>query len=254
MRVLLLALLLLPFAAFAEGVPAGFPPAAIWLSKTELRDGDSAVIYTVVYNSSTEAVAGNVVFLMGGEPLGTRSFNVASGETEIVSLPWTAKEGSRSFSARIEGSSALSSTASGTTTVSVSPPPPPPPGVVEAIETAGTVKETIDTATPVVASIASSTYATTEGIRESTVRALERLASSTTPKGEVLGAEDQITPEENAGASFDIGKTIQNIWSAILNVLLFIARSPIWFYLLVLFVVIVVLSFVRTALSDRRRD
>lgn len=251
---LALLLLLLPFGAIAADVPAGFPQSAIWLSKTDLKDGDSAVIYTVVYNSSPAALAGDVVFLMDGAAIGTRSFSVRSGETEIVSLPWTAKEGSRALSARIEGAPGIDSTTAGTTTVSIAPPPPPPPGVSETIAAADTVKETIDTATPAVTSFASSTFATTEGIRESAIRALERIASSTTPKGEVLGAEDDATPEENAASSFDIGATIQNLWQWILGVLLFIARSPIWFYLLVLVVVIILLGFVRTALSDRRRD
>jgi hypothetical protein len=252
MRYAFLLFLLAPTFAFAA-IQAGFPTAPLWLSKTDIIDGESIVIYTVLYNSSEESLTGDVEFLVDGELIGTKGVSAAAGTTQIVSEDWTAKEGSHAFSARLVGAdAALTSTVTGTTTVSVAAKPPPPEPVVKTIAAAGALEQAIASTTPVVQEFASTTFATTESIREKAVSALEKLASSTAPQGEVLGAADEqpVSAEENAAASFDIGSWIQNIWQAILGALLFVARSPLWFYIAAAFVLFLIIQFVRAALSD----
>lgn len=260
-RLFILLLLAFPALTFADTIPAGFPSTPLWLSKTALTEGDSVTIHTVVFNSSTSSLSGSVVFLVDGAILGSKTFSVSPGTNELVSYPWTAKQGSHQFSARLDGvsgaSDSLSSTATATTTVSVLAPPPPPESVTKTVEAANAVSETVQTATPIITNIASSTFATTEGIRESAVAALEKLASSTThttkPEGEVLGAEDyEAQMQANANKAFDIGATIQNMWQGLLSFLLMIFRSSFWFYVFVAAIIAILIAFVRTALSDRK--
>lgn len=255
MRFLALIGLFLPLAAFAAA-PAGFPSSSLWLSKTSLTGGESVIIYTVIYNSSDEPLTGALEFLVDGTSIGAKEVSAAPGTTQIVSREWTAAEGSHAFSARLTGANTeVAASFTGTTTVSVAPKPPPPESVVKTVEAAAMLEQTIASTTPIVQNFASTTFATTESIRESAVKALEKLASTTT-KGEVLGAADEapaVTAEENAARAFDIGGWIQNIWHALLGALLFIARSSLWFYVAVGTVVLFVFLFVRTALSDRRR-
>ncbi|HYE23061.1 MAG TPA: hypothetical protein VEA92_01250 [Candidatus Paceibacterota bacterium] len=256
MRFLVL-FLTLPAFALAAPVPAGFPTSSLWLSKTELTDGESVSIYTVVYNSSDEPLTGSVEFMVDSEVVGAKSITAAPGTTQVISQAWTADEGTHAFSARLTGSTEeLSQTVTGTTTVAVAPKPPPPEAVQKTVEAASAVEAAIASTTPIVQNIASTTFATTESIRESAVKALEKLASSTTPTGEVLGIEDEqtaLSPEENAAQSFDIGGWIQNVWQAIIAALLFLARSPLWFYVAIGTVLFFVILFVKTALSDRGR-
>lgn len=256
MRLIAFLMLLMPVAALAAPVPAGFPSSSLWLSKTELTDGESVTIYTVVYNSSANPLSGDISFLVDGQLIGEKDVNIAPGTTQIVSHGWSAEEGTHAFSAKLTGSvDDLAASITGTTTVSVAEKPPPPEAVIKTVETAGAVQAAIASTTPIVQNIASTTFAKTESIREQAVAALERIASSTAPKGEVLGAEDEaaITPDENAARSFDIGTWIQNIWQAILGALLFIARSKLWFYAAVGAVILLILMFLKAALSGRDR-
>lgn len=258
MHFLLLLALLLPVPGLAAEVPAGFPTSSLWLSKTALTDGEGVTIYTVVYNSSDRSLTGSVDFMVDGTVIGAKSVSAAPGTTHILTQTWTATEGTHAFSARLSGSiEGLSHTATGTTTVTVAAKPPPPEAVVKTVEAAGAVQAAIASTTPVIENIASSTFAQIESIRESAVRALEKLASSTTPKpqGEVLGAGDEaapLSPEENATRAFDIGGWIQNMWQALLGALLFVARSPLWFYGAVGFVIFLILMFLKTAFSRDR--
>ena len=254
MRFLALIGLLLPLAAYAAPIPAGFPTSSLWLSKTELTDGESVTIYTVIYNSSDAALVGEVEFLVDGTLIGTKGVEAKAGTTQIVSENWTAAEGSHAFSAHLTGvDEEIAATVTGTTTVAVAAKPPPPEAVVKTVAAASALEQTIASTTPIVQNFASTTFASTESFREKTVAALEKLASTTASKGEVLGAEDEqpISAEENAAAAFDIGGWVQNIWQAILGALLFIARSPFWFYVAVAVVLFFLLQFARAALSDR---
>ncbi len=255
MRALALILLLAPSLVSAATVPAGFPTSSLWLSATELTDGESVTIHTVVYNSSSEPLMGSIEFLVDGAVIGAKSVSTAPGATDLFSENWTAREGAHEFSARLTGSiEDLAKASTGTTSVTIAPKPPPPESVQKTVEAVGAVEAAIASTTPIVQNFASTTFATTESIRESTVRALEKLASTTAPKGEVLGAEDEaaLSPEENAAASFDIGSWLQNIWQAVLGGLLFIARSPLWFYVAVAVVLVILVQFFKTSMADRR--
>lgn len=257
MRLSLL-ILLFPIAALAAEIPAGFPSSSLWLSKLSPTIGEEITIHTVVYNSSDAPISGSVVFTDKDAVLGTKSFQIPTGATQVISQTWKAVEGEHEFSAHLDGvsgaSDTLSSTAAAKVSLTIEPPPPPPPAPepVSSEPETPTLADTLASSSPAVSEVTSSTFAVAEGIRASALVALERIASSTT-KGEVLAAEDHATtPEENVAKSFDIGATIQNMWQALLGVLLLIFRSPILFYVFVAFVLFFLLSFVRAMLTDRK--
>lgn len=228
--------------------PAGFPTTPVWLSKDAPTAGDAVTLYTVVYNASDTPLTGEVSFSVGTTTVATKKVSVAPGASEIVSAPWTALEGAYTFSATLSGSAVASSTTA-TSSVSVAkkpPPPPPPPAVIETLESAAAVTDVFASTSPIVRDTASTTIRTAEQIRATAVMALEKLASST------AAAPREKTPEENADALFDVGATIQNIWNALVAALLYVARSPLLFYIGVAVVAFVLLSFIRTLLSERR--
>ncbi len=250
---LLLLLLTFPLLTYGASIPAGFPSSSLWLSKLAPTVDEVVTIHTVVYNSSTDSLSGSVVFLVDDTSIGSKAFTSAPGTTQIVSHPWTASAGTHVFSARIDGitgsSDTLEATLSATTSVTVATPPPPTEstgGSSSAREISGAVKGALDVVTPTVSSFASTTFATGENIRASAIVALEKLASSTTPKA----TPEITTPEENVKKSFDVGATIQNMWQALLAFLLMIFRSSFWFYVFVAGILFLLLAFVRSAFGS----
>lgn len=254
MRTLALLMLLLPLPLFAA-VPAGFPSEGVWLSKTAPVAGDSVTLYTVVYNSTDTAIAGSVVFLIDNASIATKSFSAPAGTTQIVSVPWSATQGAHQLSARIEGVSSLelSKLASGTTTISVAAPPPPPEAVTATIAAADAASALVASTTPIVQSVASTTATVAEDFRMQTLSALTALASSTAPKGEVLGASDEAVSEESAEPSSPgLMSYVGGAWQWLLALLIAIASSPWWFYLTLAVVAFLIISFLRAALRERR--
>ncbi|MBP6868764.1 MAG: hypothetical protein KBC16_01500 [Candidatus Pacebacteria bacterium] len=245
--------------AHAESVPAGFPQSSVWLSKTNLITGDGATIYTVVYNSSGSSLQGTVVFLVDGKPVGSKPWSAAPGTTEIISQTWAATEGEHSITAKIEGltgsSVPLTTLQTSTTTVSVLPPPAPSELVTDTQVAVDTIAGTLGDTAPIVADIASTTSNIAEDIRGSVVDALTSLASSTAPKGEVLGAEDY-QAQEGAPAKENLVDQIasgaQKLLHAVVSALLIVASSPLWFYLALLILLIVLIQFARMVGRERK--
>ena len=188
LRFLILALFLLlfafPFVSRAEvsSISAGFAKHSIWISRTHVVAGDSVNIFTVLYNSSDNSISGDVIFAIDSATIGTKNFTLGAGETQTVSLPWVAKAGDHTVSARIgkaletntnTATSVLNQT-TGNITVSIEAPPPPS----QASLVLGAVTSAIATGaastTPVVASALKSFYGTTESFRLEAKSALEK--------------------------------------------------------------------------------
>ena len=266
--VLLAALLFTALPALADSVPAGFPPGSLWLSATNATSGNTLTIYTVVYNSSASLVSGDVVFSMDGATLGTKHFDADPGTTQIVSEAWTAVAGTHSFSAQIQNSSSggLSNTTTGSVSVRVAAPPPPPAVVTNTIETASAAQSIAASTTPILQNIASTTLATTEGIRAAGLTELQNLAAaasssaaSSTISGKVLGISDyqpqgtDTSVTASAGLS-SIGTLLNGAWRGALGFLIVIFSSKLWFYILLFVVLFVVYKFFRVAFSDRKKN
>src|SRR3989338_7312398 len=175
-----------PFVSLADtGPSAGFAPS-IWMSRTNVVAGESVNIFTVLYNSSDNPISGDVIFTVDSASIGTKDFTLASGETQIVSWPWTAKVGSHTVSARIEKAVGVSESANvlnqtaGNITVSIDAPPPPSPAAQVLNTVTSAIEAGVASSAPAVMSALASLYDTAESFRVGAKSALEKQVAGTT--------------------------------------------------------------------------
>ncbi len=91
-----------PARAQAAAENVGFIPSNIWYSKEPFFDGDKIRIYTVIYNSSGQDIAGTVAFYDNGTEIGTTNFSIAQGRVQDLWIDWTAAVGPHTISASIK--------------------------------------------------------------------------------------------------------------------------------------------------------
>jgi len=172
----------------ADSLSAGFAPNSVWLSRTNALAGDSINIFSVLYNSSDSSIIGDLVFTVDGISVGTKSFTVGSGETQIESLPWTARVGKHTISAKIEkvldsntkNTVNVLNQTTGSVTVNFENPPPPPPPTPPSETTkvlsgiVSTIQNAISASAPIIADTAKTVYNTTESMRTQAKSALNK--------------------------------------------------------------------------------
>ncbi len=246
-----LAFLFLSVPVFAaETISAGFAPSSLWISKTNLIEGDSAIIFTVLYNSSNASLSGDVIFTIDTVSIGIKHFTLDAGATEIESLSWTARTGSHTLAARIENvidaakvKTSLKNASTVTISVVVAAPPPPAP--------AATSAPMVDGVVPVIQNAGKTIYTATENARTAGAASLANaLKSSTSTKnGSVLGVQTQNLSSPANPANDSI---FAKMWRGLLSILLFIFNSQILFYILLLFVLYVFYKLVRVMFGDRK--
>ncbi len=216
-------------------VNAGFPTGSIWASKTQATAGDSITIFTVLYNSGTNDVKGSAAFKVDGAVVATKSFNVDTGSSEILSTSWTAQKGTHIASATIQKATDgqtnetvnVSSATTGTVTIIVAAAPPPSV-LNQAAAAAGAV---ITSSTPVVENAAQHIYSATENLRQSGINYLEGQLATTTPRfqREVLGTSTE-NIQSTGGTAGDSSSPPSGWWSWLAAVALVIFSSPLLFY------------------------
>ncbi len=233
-----------PTARASESMAAGFVPGTLWISQSAPRAGTPVKISTVVYNSSQTALDGSVTFSADGVIVGSAPFSLGVGESAIESTAWTPTEGQHALKASIESvidrktkkAATIAQTAATPLSVLVLPEAPKAPAL-EAIDAA---QSAVASSTPVVASIVSTASNTTESIRKAGESYLATLAgestgsgavaSSTKPKGSVLGASTEVV---------DATTTVPtSMGSKFAKALLPLFRYPALFYPVFLFLVL----------------
>lgn len=245
-RLLLLALLLCAPLAQAADIPAGFPPSPVWLSESTPTAGTEVRIYTVVYDSSTDAIEGSITFSVDGVSIGSVPFSLAAGATAVKSLEWTATEGTHQVGASITAVDARSknpilvaNAVAATTTVSVLPTPETSGAVVAVTNATNLVSAAVASSSPLVSAATDTVVAVTEAIRTAGETFLEtKLAdpvASSTKKGSVLGAETYQADEAEETAQEPEG-----LVSTIARTLLPIFKYPAIFYPIFFTILVVV--------------
>lgn len=97
---------------------AGFASATIWFSKDNFYADDTVKVYTTIYNSSLQKIFGNVDFLDNDSVVGSVSFSIDGGDSQVISINWKAIPGQHNFRAEITGANAaLSDGKTGTVTL-----------------------------------------------------------------------------------------------------------------------------------------
>lgn len=272
LTVLFFCLAWLPSSALAnENLPAGFSSAPLWLSKTELTEGDSVTILTPLYNSSTKKISGDVVFTVDEKTIGTASFELGPGEAKIVSVIWKETAGTHSVKARIENTiddakQAAALSGSETTAISISvASAPPAPAAVQALSSVAAVAESsASAAAPVVASVAGAVIDKTEEIRKAAVASLENsltgtdskaAANSSSGSGAVLGVQTYRAPQlggDKALAAAGAAPASSGWVRMLQQILLFIVSYTWVFYPLLLIILLGLLYLVAKAVSRKK--
>ncbi len=251
-----------PLQALGAALPAGFAPGSVWLSDHTPAAGSTVRIFTVIYDSSSTAIEGSVSFKIDGESVGSSPFSLEPGESSIESVTWVALEGNRSVSVEIvsaidkktKQAVSVANTSASPLSVSVGAPLPKPPAL-EAIDSAQTV---VASSSPIVATVVAGATSATESIRKAGESYLESIigvsgatttASTTKPRGSVLGAETEIKEEVASSTDPNPDGYLQKI----AKVLLPVFKYPALFYPLFLFIILFVLWIVAKRLRNPKR-
>jgi len=249
-----------PCAVLAAPVPAGFAPGSLWISKTELVAGDSATFYTVVYDSSAGAIAGDAVFSLDGTTLGSKHFALTAGTTQILSLPWVATEGPHSVLATIENAGSTTPLAGRTTdtiALTVAPAPPPSPQVAAAEAAASGIAS----ATPAVLAFTGTALGAVDSVRQSAIHSVQgALDGPSANPGQVLGVSTYRAPasasSSNSWKQFGgggLGASAGSAWKGFLTGLLFVLTNDWLFWLSLALTVYIVLRLILLVFRERRR-
>ncbi len=91
-----------PTTLFAEELPAGVPPGALWFSKEPFFAGETISIFTVVYNSTNFTLSGTAALKDGTTTISKKEFIVpGGGAVNTIVFPWQVTPGNHSFSVLI---------------------------------------------------------------------------------------------------------------------------------------------------------
>lgn len=101
-------LALAPVSSFAGTLPAGFVGEALWLSKEQFFAGETIQLFTAVRNSTSQDIAGEIIFSDAGKELGKVLLTLAQESAQIVSFSWTATAGEHTFRAAFTGENGAS--------------------------------------------------------------------------------------------------------------------------------------------------
>ena len=258
-----------PFVSLADtGPSAGFAPS-IWMSRTNVVAGESVNIFTVLYNSSDNPISGDVIFTVDSASIGTKDFTLASGETQIVSWPWTAKVGSHTVSARIEKTVGVSESpnvlnqTAGNITVSIDAPPPPSPAAQVLSTVTSALQTGVASTAPAVLGAANALFSATESLREQAKAALLKQLAENAPADASAKSKQQPagtpnnSPAEAGGSTAGadegtplVSKALRYMAAAGLAVV----SSRTLFYISFALILLILIKIARAFLRERRRD
>jgi hypothetical protein len=254
--------------AQTSDVPAGFATGPIWLSRSHAVAGETVNILSVLYNSSDISISGDAIIYVDDSSIGTKSFTLASGETQIVSLPWIAEEGGHSISARIEKvldgnttASSMLNKQTGKVTVSIKAKASlPPTATVQVLNAVTSAIETgVASSAPIILRAMHSVFNTTESLRADAKAALERhLAESQAEDATAKQPKKMLTGSEQQSAattikSADTGTTIRNALRYAASAGLFVVSSQTMYYISLALILLLLIQILRVSLRDRRR-
>ncbi|MEK7107543.1 MAG: hypothetical protein AAB899_05155 [Patescibacteria group bacterium] len=269
-------LFLLPFVfpsvshSATTDLRAGFAQSALWMSRSHVVAGESVNIFTVLYNSSENSISGDVVIEVDGSSIGTKSFTLATGETQVVSMPWVAKVGTHALSARMEkvldakmnSSAAISDRTTGSIAVSIEAAPPPSPTEQVLNTVTSAIQTGFASTAPAVVSAANSIFNATESLRAQAKSALEKqlaknepaIASTpiSQPNPVTTPSDSKVTATSTKSADAEtslLSKTLRYMAAAGL----FVVSSRTLFYVSLVFMLLILFQILRVAFRERRR-
>lgn len=247
----------------AEGLPAGFAPGPVWVSKSAPTAGEKVYIYAAIYNASDTPIEGSITFSVDGTSVGSVPFALGDGETMLKSVPWTAVEGSHTVGAAVgtaiekqsKQATNVRNSTTGSVTIVVAAEAPKPVAVENINAASGAVSTAIASGSPIVASVTSTIVDTAEAVRKAGETFLAEAAgtaataSTSERQGQVLGAETYVPEETMTEKTPSKGGFMQSIAQALLPVFAY----PAIFYPLFFLILLVGFWIVAKRLRNPRR-
>lgn len=266
---LILSLFVVASPAYAEeGLPAGFAPGPVWVSKSTPTAGEKVQIYAAIYNASDTSIEGSITFSVDQVSVGSVPFTLNEGETTLKSVPWTAIAGSHTIDAAVgtaiekqsKQATAIRNRAAGSVAVVVGAETSKPATLEQINSATDVVSTAIASGTPLISDIAGTVFDTAEALRKAGETFLSEAAgpvatvdtSSTKIQGQVLGAETRENQANNASESDSApsGGFMQSIAQSLLPVFAY----PAIFYPLLFLILLVVFWIVAKRLRNPRRN
>ena len=226
---------LLAFGLFPSLVfGAGFARQSIFLSKTQVFEGDSVLIHTIVANDAAEKFTGTLTLTEGDEKIGTLPIALAAQEAQAASISWKPIAGSHTITATLTDTTGdVAEKTTATFRVNEKPKPADAsatPGDVGASED---IQNQIANLSPGVAQAVAPVFSGVDSARNTAVstidKGIEWATMQTAPKkkasngGLVLG---ESTPKEGGGIMGTIWTIFATISLHILSILRYIIANP----------------------------
>lgn len=254
-RVVLLALLLC-IPSFA-GADVGFAKAALWLSQTDVVEGESVSIYTSLSNPENIRATGSVQFTDGVEKIGTVEAALAAGESRVVSVSWKPAAGAHTLRALFLDSEGKEIDAV-SLSVSIAAKPKREQvrtsSLTASVEDSSGIQGKITDVSPAVAEVVNPALETTDSWREKGVEFLDsKIADSQATLdtlaaqkkalgvGSILGSSRASPDTQKESRSIAIKQVMHTLLLYLMEVLRFILASAAFFYPLVVILFFVAL-------------
>jgi len=227
----LLALGLFPSVVFG----AGFARQSIFLSKTQVFEGDSVLVHTIVANEAVEKFAGTLTITEGDEKIGTVPVALAAQEAQAISISWKPVAGSHTLTATLRDTSEeIAEKTTATFRVNQKPQPADESAGMSGVESSENIQQQLANLSPGVAEAAAPVFSSVDSVRNSAVSTIdkgiewaeEQTASkkkASTAGGLVLGAS---TSTESGGIMSTIWTILATIALHTLSILRYIIANP----------------------------
>lgn len=251
-----------------EGLPAGFAPGPVWVSKSTPTAGEKVQIYAAIYNASDTSIEGSITFLVDQVSVGSVPFTLNEGETTLKSVPWTAIAGSHTVDAAVgtaiekqsKQATAIRNRAAGSVAVVVGAETSKPAALERIDSASDAVSIAIASGSPLVSRVAGTVFDTAEALRKAGETFLTEAAgpvasvatSSTKTHGQVLGAETRENQESDASIADPepSGGFMQSVAQSLIPVFAY----PAIFYPLLFLILLVIFWIVAKRLRNPRRN
>ncbi|KKW19232.1 MAG: hypothetical protein UY63_C0017G0009 [Parcubacteria group bacterium GW2011_GWA2_51_10] len=179
-----------------EKIPAGFPAQSIWTSQASAVEGETIDVYAAIHNGSAESIKGNVTFSVDGKSIGSKSFEISAGKSELVSIAWKTVAGTHIIRANIESESGVKNDQSGDLSITISNAPAPTQLEQGAQVVSEAAAKIASASAPAVASVAQNIIQGAEAFRQSGIAYAQRNMESAENEGV---KQDDASPDTPAG-------------------------------------------------------
>ncbi len=236
----------------------GFIEKNIWYSKNPLVEGDTTLIYTVIFNPSESDLSAKVEFYDGDILLGSRTVTVASGALKSVSISWKITVGDHAIHAKILNpkitlTSGKTSAVSLSQTDSVEDKFTIAKKIIPKVEPQSTQTESSGSDIPAIAGkvLGASFMAPIEDFRTTTATQFsdnaknekEIIANESKPKT-VDAVKTATSSSENSSLPIALKKPLQYVALFFYIIAAYVFAHPIFFYGIIVLLIFILIRFI----------